>query len=393
MTSRDIFKGTKVKQKLQKMKNKVTFTQKFVLVALAAVFVVGSIGSPFVLADEFDEQINQLRAENQQKEKKHSTLQTRAISFEQKIGELRKQIGGLEKQISVDRAKSEELRARIAKAEKELKKQRELLAENLRAMYLEGDISTIEMLASSKDISEFVDKEQYRNSVKDKIASTMQQIDALKRELKTKRERLDKTIADLQKRQDSLDEQRAEVARLLSMNTAQRNKLESEINSNNSEISRLRAEQAAANAALFGGGGGYTVGPDTSGYLGWVISNYGNVHFPNSIPDSWGMYLRQCVSYTAWRVANDGKYMPYWGGHGNANQWDDNARADGIPVNNTPKRGAIGVSNAGYYGHVVYVESVNSNGTINISQYNADWSGTYSVAYNVNPGKFVYIHF
>lgn len=390
MTSRDIFEGTKVKQKLQKMKNKITYSQKFVLVALAAVFVVGSIGSPFALADEFDAQINQLRAENQQKADKQSQLRVQATSFEDKINGLKQQISLLEDQIRKDQAKSEELKARITEAEKELEKQRQLLAENLRAMYLEGDISTIEMLASSKDISEFVDKEQYRNSVKDKIASTMQQIDALKDELKTKRERLDKTIADLQKRQASLDDQRAEVSRLLSMNTAQRNRLTSEINKNNSEISRLRAEQAAANAALFsgGGGGGIRNVPDSSGYP-WA--NY--TPFPNSVADPWGMYLRQCVSYAAWKVWKDGKHMPYWGGRGNANQWDDNARAEGIPVNNSPRRGAIGVSNAGYYGHVVYVEGVNANGTINISQYNADWSGTYSVAYNVNPGKFVYIHF
>lgn len=387
MISRDIFEGTKVKQKLQKMKNNVTLSQKFVLAALAAVFVIGSVGSPFALADRFDQQINQLRSENQQKSEKQEKLLVQATSFEDKINGLKQQISLLEDQIAKDRAKSEELKARIAEAEKELANQRSLLAENLRAMYLEGDISTLEMLASSKDISEFVDKEQYRNNVKDKISSTMEQISALKRELKAKRERLDKTIADLQKRQASLDDQRAEVSRLLGLNAAQRNKLESEINSNNSEISRLRSEQAAANAALFSGGGGIRNIPDTSGYP-WA--NY--TPFPNSVADPWGMYLRQCVSYTAWKVWKDGKHMPYWGGRGNANQWDDNARAAGIPVNNTPKRGAIGVSNAGYYGHVVYVEHVYGDGRILISQYNASWDGRYSEAV-VDQSRFVYIHF
>src|SRR5690606_13151957 len=106
MTSRDIFEGTKVKQKLQKMKKTITFSQKLVLLAVAAVFVVGAISSPIVLADEFDAQINRQRAKNQQKPAQHSDLQVKARSFEDRIDELRKQISGLERQISEDKAKS-----------------------------------------------------------------------------------------------------------------------------------------------------------------------------------------------------------------------------------------------------------------------------------------------
>jgi len=386
MKYRDIFEKTLVKQKLSKMKNQTTFAQKFILATLVAVFAFGISSPVFVNADRFDEQINQLRADNQQKTEQQSQLQAQAMSFEDKINGLEQQISLLKDQINKDHTKSEELQSRISEAEKELEKQRNLLSENLRAMYLEGGMSTLEMLASSKDISEYVDKEQYRNSVKDKISSTMKQIESLKAELKDKREMLQKTIAEAQKRQGILDGQQAEVARLLGLNTEQRNQLVSDINSNNSQISRLRAEQAAANAALFRGNGGIRNVPDSSGYP-WA-----NAPFPNEIADPWGMYLRQCVSYTAWKVYKDGKFMPYWGGRGNANQWDDNARASGIPVDNSPVRGAIGISNAGYYGHAVYVEHVYGDGRILISQYNAGWDGAYSEAV-VDQSRFVYIHF
>jgi peptidoglycan DL-endopeptidase CwlO len=384
MVKRDIFRQTKVKQKLLKMKNKSIFGQKIVIAALVAVFAFGFIGSPFALADEFDARINQLREQNEKKEERQSVLLNEAASFEDKIKGLKAQIGILETQIKKDQTKSDELKRRITEAEKELERQKDLLGQNIRAMYLEGDISTLEMLASSKDLSEFVDKEQYRNSVKDKIKKSLDEINALKLELSTKRDLLEKTIADKQKRQGKLDSQRAEVARLLGMNTAQRNALESQISKNNDKISKLRAEQAAANALLFGGG--LRNIPDTSGYP-WA-----NYPFPNEVADPWGMYLRQCVSYTAWKVWKSGRHMPYWGGRGNANQWDDNARAEGIPVSGTPRRGDVGVSNAGYYGHVVYVEHVYGDGRILVSQYNASWTGTYSEAV-VSASKFVYIHF
>ena len=113
----------------------------------------------------------------------------------------------------------------------------------------------------------------------------------------------------------------------------------------------------------------------------------------DSMVDNWGMYNRECVSYTAWKVYQSGRRMPYWGGVGNANQWDDNARRAGIPVDSTPKAGDVAIKHIGYYGHAMYVESVNADGTINISQYNASYDGRYSTASHVSPAGMVFIHF
>ena len=85
--------------------------------------------------------------------------------------------------------------------------------------------------------------------------------------------------------------------------------------------------------------------------------------------------------------------MPNWGGRGNANNWDDNARAAGFRVDNTPARGAIAISNYGTWGHAMFVESVNPNGTINISQYNVGLTGEYSEAYNMSANGLVFILF
>src|SRR5262249_574196 len=155
---------------------------------------------------------------NENTEDKQEVLLNEAASFEDKIKGLKKQISLLEDQIQKDQAKSDKLEKRIAEAEIKLEEQKDLLGQNIKAMYLEGDISTLEMLASSKDLSEFVDKEQYRNSVKDKIKETLDEINALKLQLKTERDLLERTIANRQKRQDALDTQRAAVNHLLSLN-------------------------------------------------------------------------------------------------------------------------------------------------------------------------------
>jgi surface antigen len=78
---------------------------------------------------------------------------------------------------------------------------------------------------------------------------------------------------------------------------------------------------------------------------------------------------------------------------GNANQWDDNARAEGIPVDTSPRQGDVAIKNSQPYGHAMYVDSVNGDGTINISQYNANLQGTFSRVYNLSPSGLVFIHF
>lgn len=59
---------------------------------------------------------------------------------------------------------------------------------------------------------------------------------------------------------------------------------------------------------------------------------------------------------------------------GNAASWVSRARAQGLPTGSTPRVGAIGQSG----NHVVYVEKVNSNGTIVVSDMN--WSGLWKIS-------------
>lgn len=337
-----------------------------------------------VYADRFDEQINNLRQQNSTNQQQDALLENEEANLQAVISRIQGEITAIEEQIRISEARRTETVAKIAEAEAELSKQKELLGMNIRAMYIEGDISTLEMLASSKDLSEYMDKQQYRSSVQSKIKTTLDKVTALKLELKTQKETLDKLIADQQAMQSQLNTQRAEQNRLLALNQDQQTQYEQNIQANNAKIAELRRQQIAENARFTRGA--RTNIPDTTGYP-WA-----NAPFPNSIPDPWGMYQRQCVSYTAWKVWKSGRYMPYWGGRGNANQWDDNARSAGIPVDGNPRVGDIAVSNAGYYGHVMYVEAVYDDGTIYISQYNAGWDGRYSEA-RISVGSLVFIHF
>lgn len=94
--------------------------------------------------------------------------------------------------------------------------------------------------------------------------------------------------------------------------------------------------------------------------------------------------------YCTWYVKNRrGASLP--NGLGNANTWYSRAAAMGMAVGSTPRAGAVGTTTRGELGHVVYVESVNADGSINISEMNAPVFGgvTYRTA---SPGEFRYIY-
>ncbi len=362
-------------------------------VALAvSVFAVSSLATPFVAADRFQEQINALSAENSQKQANQMQLGAEANSIAEVIAQLQAEINAIQAKIVENQNQVAMLNGKIKEAEAELARQKDLLGQTIKAMYVEGDISTVEMLASSKDLSDFFDKQQYRESVRSKIKTTLDKITQLKLDLSTQKETVEKLIAEQQALQVKVSAQRAENDRILSLNQAQQADLMAQIKGNNSKIADLRRQQAEENARLFAGsavigGGACSPRPDNSYPDKWCAIAQ------DAVIDSWGMYNRECVSYTAWKVYESGRYMPYWGGVGNANQWDDNAIAAGIPVDTNPRPGDVAVSNRGYYGHVMYVESVNANGTINISQYNAQLTGTYSRVYNMSKSGLVFIHF
>ncbi|MFC4075345.1 CHAP domain-containing protein [Salinithrix halophila] len=95
--------------------------------------------------------------------------------------------------------------------------------------------------------------------------------------------------------------------------------------------------------------------------------------------DPWGFYKRQCTSFVAWRMNQRGVAFENGmrGGHwGNAEHWDENARAIGYRVDNQAAVGAIAQFNPGEggnvsFGHIAYVTGI-SGATITIEEYNFD---------------------
>lgn len=338
------------------------------------------------LADEFDAQINALKQQAAQQQAASAAAHAEATSYQARISELQAQKAYVQTQINLNTAKSQKTSLQIAEATAKMAEQKAVLAENIKTIYLDSNITPLEMLASSNDLSEFFDAQQYREKIKAKIQASVEEIQTLKKTLEDQRAQLDKLIADQAAQRAQLAAAETEIAGLLAAAQQSAAAADAQVKQKNSEISKLKAQQAAALAAKFGNnlfaggtcGGGYPAR--------WCNAAQ------DSLVDNWGMYNRECVSYTAFKVAVSGRFMPYWGGRGNANQWVANAQAAGIPVSGTPRTGDIAISLAGPYGHAMYVESVMGDGRIHVSQYNYGNRGEYSEMI-IPAGGLYFIHF
>lgn len=338
-----------------------------------------------VLADQFDEQIRALQSQNAATQSIVDGLQAQASSYQDAINQLQQQINGLQASIDANLAKQADLQNQIIQSQQEIDRERAILASDVKAMYVDGTPTTLEVLATSKDLSEFVDKQEYRTTVQNKLQDTLIKIADLQKQLQAQKDQVDQLLATQKQQQTQLASAQAEQNQLLAYNEGQQAAYNQQIQSNQSQIASLRAQQLAANRAL---GGSVVAGdPGHGGYPArW--------DYPvpqDSLIDSWGMFNRECVSYTAWKVYQTYGYMPYWGGVGNANQWPGDARAAGIPTGSTPRVHSVAISMGGAYGHAMWVEAVSGN-MIYVSQYNYDLQGHYSEMW-VNGSNFTYLYF
>lgn len=374
------------------MKREISITNARVsriIYAATAILAAGVSSAQPLAARDYQAEIDALKAEVGGLSGTVDNLQLRGDTLEEAMANLQAQINHLQSQIADNQNKRDELTGKITKAKNDIVEREDVLSQNLRRMYLSSDMSSLEQVASSKSISEYVDKQEYRNRIQERVSTALNEIETLKQQLEGQKKKVERLILDDQAMKQQVDTQKAAKAKLLAQTRGKEAKYQEVIAGKQEKITDLQAQQAAAIAAAaaqansrfvsFGSGGG--------GYP------YAGVSMFPCQGDPWGMCMRQCVSYTAWKVASTGRHMPFWGGIGNANQWPGNAQAVGIPTGYTPKAGAVAVMMSGPYGHTMYVEKVlNGGAQIRVSEYNYAWDGRYTERIQSSAG-LIYIYF
>ncbi|MEO8104785.1 MAG: CHAP domain-containing protein [Candidatus Saccharibacteria bacterium] len=371
--------------------NKVSFRSlshsvKIGILSITSIVLVGATmisGVKTVLADATCGTISDCTAQINTNNNAVAQLRTEAASFQDAINHLNAQIGQLQSAIDSSTTQQSNLQDQIVAAQKEIARQKAILSSDIKTMYVDGTPTTIEVLATSRNLSEFVDKQEYRTVVQNKLQETLKTIATLQAQLQSQKVEIDALLVRQNSQKAELATAYSQQANLLSYNEGQQSNYNSQTAANQGKLNALIEAQRRANNSTTSGGYYFIRFPGSAGGFDPGNYSYANAGFgmstapgcvDNDGPDRWGYCTRQCVSYVAWAVEASGRSAPM--NYGDAKSWVGEARARGLLVS-SPQHGDVAISTAGTWGHAMYVESVSGN-QIFVSQYNAQLTGRFS---------------
>src|SRR6476620_4995459 len=163
----------------KKTAKRITIITVTVLLALTMPFGIMNI----VKADTFDERIARIQKEIDDFQAQAGKLNGQADSLQKEMDALTAQKNVIQKQIDLKQAEHDKLVQDIADNEKKITDGQNALGDTIADLYISNDISPLEMLASSKNISDFVDKQTYQNTIKDSLFTTIQTIKHVRNQL------------------------------------------------------------------------------------------------------------------------------------------------------------------------------------------------------------------
>lgn len=375
--------------------NRESFSKKIatktLLVFMATLI---AIGVPMTMvqkvsADQYDDRIAALQQQIDGYNGQAAQLAEQSRTLQSAVAVLQGQAAVIQAQIDISQAKHDKLVVQIADTEKQIKDSQDALGKTIANMYVDDKITPLEMLASSKSIGDYLDKQEYRSSVRTQLTSTITRIKDLKVQLDKQRADVEKTLGDQTNAKNALVTKQQEQQNLLNQTQGQEAAYQQLIASSATKQQQIRDEKQAAIAAAYNTGGARLIKGGVDGGYPWNESNCRMASFysldgsDGNGGDGHSYGCRQCASYAAWKVAKEiGYYPENWG---NASDFPSSARAVGYQTSSTPRANSLAVMHAYAdgidFGHVVWVDSVNDDGTITVEQYNynygAGW-GMYS---------------
>lgn len=324
-----------------------------------------------------------------------------ASFYEAKVADLTTDIAAMRLKIADTEAQITELNAQIEETQKKLDSEQNALAELLVNMHFESDVEPISVLAGANSISDLAEKAARGDVAKKQIAAAATSIKEAKMKLEEDKAKVEKLLEEQQVAEKDLEEKRSEQQTLVE-------KYQNDAEAYRAQVLEAREAQRVAEKAYRdanpGLSGVYYDGADTySSYIYDLgLEETGGAR-GYECPRDWdaratsvngtkiGGLMCECVSYVGWKAYESYRiYLAY----GNAYDWKWRAESDGYIANRTPEEGSIGWTSYGKYGHVFWVESVNSDGSIDVTDYNWNIDGRFTARTIAagSVGSFYYIH-
>lgn len=310
-------------------------------------------------------------AKEEEANRNAETATRTANAYRIKVNELSAEIAAKEVEIAENTALMEDLKQQIIKKEEKLESEQAALAELLINMHFESDAEPIMILVGANSISDLAEKTAREEVIKEQISVAAKKVKEEKLVLEQEKAKVEELLESLEEAKTALAAQKREQQELVAKyaNDAAAYEAVAETARNEAQAAILKYQQEhpeSYNGNVFAGAyNSYPWQNECPGRQDAYITYWTNDYTGETYKI--GGYVCECVSYAGWKAYEAYGVAPAWG---NAYDWDTGARNAGYLVDNNPAPDTIGQQDGWPYGHVFWVESVNSDGSINVTEYN-----------------------
>ena len=284
--------------------------------------------------------LKQLKADKAKQQEYKSTLDTQVQTVQSQIDTLNDQVAALDADIK-------EKESQIAEKQKSIDANIEQLKQRVRAIYLLGESSQLEMILGAQDVTDFLDKTELVRSISQHDQQVIQTLKTDMASIKTQKEQIEQNRQSVAQAKKELDTKNSELSGLLAESSRVLTEISANVVSTNSENNRLAAERKKVDAEV-----------DQ-----WYKEYYASIKDNNKDNQASGGYVSK--GQFAWPLPGYTKITAYWG---------DNRGHKGIDI-----------AGSGVYGKPIVAAD---NGKV-ILAVQSGWGGGYGLcAYIVHGGGY-----
>ena len=210
---------------MKKNKNQ-KFTKLLLAIFLCTFFISSSRVYALPSLDEqireIEQKINENKAAAQQKQSEANDLKSQISLMDKDISATQNNIDSLNKDIANSQKEIDRLVTEIKINEERIIKNKEDLKRLVQLLYEKGSLTSVEILASTRSITDFLNQEEYNRAIEEKINNTVTEVKALKNQLaiqkkdqENKKKQLENKKAELVAREHELSLQKSNKDNLL----------------------------------------------------------------------------------------------------------------------------------------------------------------------------------
>jgi len=172
-------------------------------------------------AAELQSAIDSLDAQASANEAILHGIENEVDSLENKLAYYRTQIAQINLVVKSTELEIDRLTIELEEAKVELARQKSVLAESLKTLYIEGNVSTLDLVLASEEFTEFISQQEYLNTLKNNVEISTQQVIDLKGEIELNKVEQETLLESQIRQRKGLKDAQEEQQRLLNITKGQ----------------------------------------------------------------------------------------------------------------------------------------------------------------------------